>query len=171
MSIGFGVEQIGTAFGIILVVSGLIGTYGGGRLCARLSATAVEPRIAALRFTAFSTLLAAPLVAFAFSTTDRTVFLTACFFAELLVFAGTAPLNTVIVQSAPIGLVTFTQGVTILAINLLGFLPAPLCIGALADLSGSLSVGLQITALALVGAAAVWLKGPEVCEGRRCSGG
>ena len=158
VSIGFGVDEIGTAFGLILVVTGFLGTYGGGRLCERLMVGARDPQAGALCYTAVSTMLAAPFVALAFSTTDRSVFLGCCFLAELLVFAGTAPLNTVIVQSAPAGLVTFTQGITILSINLLGYLPSPMLIGVVADQSGSLGTGMQLATIALLLAGTVWLR-------------
>lgn len=172
VSIGFAVDEIGTAFGLILVVTGLFGTYGGGRLCEKLTAGTRDPRAGALRYTALSTMLAAPFVAIAFSTSDRSVFLGCCFLAELLVFAGTAPLNTVIVQSAPPGLVTFTQGITILSINLLGYLPSPMLIGVVADQSGSLGFGMQLATIALLLAGIVWLRskgigtqrGPENCQ-------
>jgi hypothetical protein len=73
-----------------------------------------------------------------------------------LIFAGVAPLNSLIVARAPSGYEAFTQGVTIFAIQLFGGFLGPVVIGSLADMTGSLAQALQGTTVALLLSGAVW---------------
>jgi hypothetical protein len=90
-------------------------------------------------------------------------FFAACFVAQIALFAGVAPLNTVLVSRAPKGLEALTQGVTIFLIQLLGAALAPVVIGWGADVldrSGrgdvALSYALQIATLAMAISGFVW---------------
>lgn len=103
-----------------------------------------------------TTLFAVPFLAITFLAHSSTLFLAGCFFAELLIFAGVAPLNSVIVASAPKGYESFTQGITIFSIQLFGGFLGPVVIGALADASGSLALALQGTSVALLLSAVIW---------------
>jgi hypothetical protein len=111
-------------------------------------------------FVAVTALLAAPFLALAFLTANHALFLTAAFLAELFVFAGVGPINTIIVTESPAGLVTLTQGLTIFALNLFGAFAAPSIVGWLADGLG-LPTALLITADALLICGLLWWMGME----------
>jgi hypothetical protein len=87
------------------------------------------------------------------------VFLAACFVAQIALFAGTAPLNSVLVARAPSGLEALTQGVTIFAIQLFGGALGPILVGAVVDILSrhffsdgklALACALQLTTIAMV---------------------
>lgn len=158
--IGFNSATISQVFGIALVTTGIIGTMAGGYLSARLAARAADPIRAMLWFVAITSAMGVPLVAAAFMSQDHTTFLTLCVLAELCIFAGVGPINSVIVLSAPPGTVTMTQGLSILALNLGGALIAPLLIGTLAD-RFELGSAMQVTTLGLAIAAIVWGAGAK----------
>lgn len=155
---GFGYEQTNMVFGIILVLTGLIGTLVGGRLSTRYLERSPNKIRTLFLFTAYSAALGIPFLAACFAVTNATLFFASCAVAELVIFAGTAPLNALIVLAAPPGLTTLTQGVTIATINLVGALLAPLLIGAAADLI-SLPAGLQLATVSLTGAVLLWWRG------------
>lgn len=156
--LGFSLDEISRWFGAILVAAGFAGTLGGGRLASRLAARGGNSIRSLFLFTGISSLLAVPFLYAAFSVQDRSVFLLLCFVAEVLIFSGTAPVNALIVSICPAALVTLTQGVTILAINAAGALPAPLIVGRLADVS-SLRDALQLLAVAIMFSGLIWTSG------------
>ncbi|MBX7137165.1 MAG: MFS transporter [Oligoflexia bacterium] len=157
-SIGFTLGEVGSYFGIILVVSGMLGTWGGGRIASHFAARSPNQLQSLLLFSGMTALLGVPFLVLAFSSSNQAIFLLGCFLAELLVFAGTAPINSILVVSCPAALVTLTQGFTILAINLLGALPAPIIVGAIWHAS-SLRLGMLSLALVLCGCAVIWTVG------------
>jgi MFS family permease len=156
-SLGLSQAASASYFGAILVVTGLCGTVGGGFLASRLAIGAEDTVRPLIRFVGWSTLMAAPFLGISFLATTSAVFLGACFLAELLIFAGVAPLNSVIVARAPRGYEAFTQGVTIFAIQLFGGFAGPVMIGLMADKLGNLSWALQGTTAALLVSGAIWL--------------
>lgn len=153
-------------FGINLAVTGFIGAFFGGQLASRLVRNSSTPVGGLLRFVGISTLLGVPALAVAFIVRSPELFLILCFVAQIALFAGTAPLNSVLVARAPAGLEAFTQGITIFAIQLFGGALAPIIIGGAADLliasgvsdaQGSLALALQIASLAMAGSGIVWM--------------
>lgn len=158
VALGFEIDSISRSFGLILVVSGIIGTVGGGRLASYLAQRSGDTNGTLLRFIGVSAIVAAPAMFAAFWVTDRTAFLAWCFIAEVVVFASTAPVNSLIVVNAPRGAETLTQGVTIFCLNCLGALPAPIILGQLAD-SFSLPLSMHVASAILLLSGVVWLAG------------
>jgi MFS family permease len=156
ISVGLSDTDASTYFGIILVATGLLGTLGGGMLASRIAAKSENPQASLLRFVTYSTIVAVPFLALCFLAKSHSMFLAGCACAELLIFAGVAPLNSLIVARAPNGYEAFTQGVTIFAIQLFGGFLGPVVIGGLADMTGSLAQALQGTTVALLFSGAVW---------------
>jgi hypothetical protein len=162
VSLGLSEAQAATYFGLILVFSGLLGTIGGGYLASHLAKRSElhsgEWVVAGLlKFVAFTTLLAVPFLGASFISDSVLLFLMGCFLAEVLIFAGVAPLNSVIVSRAPVGFEGLTQGLTIFAIQLGGGFCGPVLIGLLADLQWGLRLALQGTTLALLASGLVWV--------------
>jgi predicted MFS family arabinose efflux permease len=155
-NLGLSDAAASTSFGVILVVTGLAGTLGGGFLASRLVSRSSNTVRDLTRFVAYTTLLGVPFLGLCFLAKSIPLFLLGCFLAELLIFAGVAPLNSVIVARAPVGFESFTQGVTILSIQLFGGFVGPVFVGALTDLTGSLALALQVTTAALLLSGLAW---------------
>lgn len=154
-SLGFSLEQVGTRFGITLVVSGLLGTVGGGWLSSFIAGRFQSRERAMLLFCAITAGISCPLLLAALETPSKELFIFLCFVAELFIFAGTAPVNSLLVTVVPPSLVGATQGLSIAAINLLGSFLAPLMVGLIAD-SFSLRWGLHLCTIALALSGIVW---------------
>lgn len=176
VSLGLSEAQAATYFGVILVASGLLGTLGGGYLASYFAKGGDIQGVdiqgggggtiaSLLKFVAFTTLLAVPFLGASFIFNSVSLFLAGCFLAEVLIFAGVAPLNSVIVSRAPLGYEAFTQGFTIFAIQLGGGFLGPVLIGLLADLTGGLRLALQGTTVALLASAIVWGMGWRMLGG------
>ena len=165
-TIGFQNREITVYFGIILVVAGFAGTIGGGKIITTRALKTSDPSDALLRYIGVVSLVATPLLAAAFLVQDHMIFLALCFFAELLIFSTVAPVNAVIVQAAPPQLVTLTQGTTILAINLLGSLPAPWLVGTVSDHYG-VPLGMQVSSVGLLLSGILWWKGTACLRSMR----
>ena len=160
-SIGFSLDDINLYFGAILVVSGFLGTIVGGRISASLAERSGRPVQTMLRFIGLTAVLATPFLFAVFFMKSKLLFLALCFIVETLVFAGTAPVNSVIVSTSPRGLVTLTQGVTIFLLNLFGALLGPWSIGLLADVTG-LASAMQMTTAALFLSGILWIIGSRL---------
>lgn len=155
VQIGFDIEAINLYFGGILVIAGFLGTTGGGLIASRMARRSADPARFMMVFVAIGAVASVIPLAAAFLVESHNAFLICCFLAELLIFAGVAPINSVIVLGAPGNLVTLTQGVTIFALNLFGAFLAPIVVGRVADDFG-LATGLQLCSAAMFAAGAVW---------------
>jgi predicted MFS family arabinose efflux permease len=165
--LGMGAEDAAKYFGYNLAVTGFIGALGGGQLASRLVKGSSMQVRGLLLFVAITTLIGVPFLSGAFLSSSPRLFFVLCFVAQIALFAGTAPLNSVLVARAPNGLEAFTQGITIFAIQLFGAAFAPVIIGGFADLllsviglpeARALALGLQISSVAMVLAGVVWLR-------------
>ena len=163
-SLGLSAAAASTSFGVILVITGLLGTLGGGFLGSRLAEATSDPVSSLMRFVAWSTLIGVPFLVVCFLARTSGLFLGGCFLAELLIFAGVAPLNSVIAARAPDGYGALTQGVTIFAIQLFGGFLGPVAIGALTDLTGSLALAMQGTSVALLCSGYLWWRASRLIE-------
>jgi MFS family permease len=166
-NLGMAPEDAAKYFGYNLAVTGFIGALGGGQLASRMVKRSTMQVRGLLLFVALSTLLGVPFLSGAFLSSSAVVFFVLCFVAQITIFAGTAPLNSVLVARAPGGLEAFTQGMTIFAIQLFGSALAPVLIGCLADLlldtmglseARALALGLQVSSIAMLLAGLVWLR-------------
>jgi len=141
------------SFGTIVVITGFIGTFVGGWLgdyCARYS------RQAYLWLSAIATLVAAPFVWMALTSTSHTLYLAYMVTAQLCLFLSTGPVN-----AATVNLVAPTERATAIAlevfvIHLLGDALSPPLIGALSD-HFSLAQAVKIVPIAVVIGGCIWV--------------
>jgi MFS family permease len=141
------------SFGAIVVITGFIGTFVGGWLgdyCAKYS------RRAYLWLSAIATLVAAPFVWMALTTSSHTVYLASMVWAQLCLFLSTGPINAAIIN-----LVSATERATaialgVFAIHLLGDALSPPLIGALSD-QFSLAQAVKIVPIAVVIGGCIWI--------------
>jgi MFS family permease len=141
------------SFGTIVVVTGFIGTFVGGWLG---DYWAKYSRQAYLWLSAIATLIAAPCVWFALTTTSHTAYVTWMVAAQLCMFLSTGPVNAAIIN-----LVSATERATaialsVFAIHVLGDVPSPFLIGALSDAS-SLESAVKIVPIAVFIGGCIWI--------------
>jgi MFS family permease len=152
---GVAVAQAGEFFGAVLVVAGLVGTMIGG-----FAATAWHKHNpAGYAWTlGLSVLVAVPLAFGAFladSTVWSMAFLAGAMF---FLFLPTGPVNTLILETAPVNLRVSAMAVSIFTIHLFGDMWSPEIVGRLADsFAGSLQKAVLILPVALILASALWL--------------
>ena len=139
-------------FGAIVVVTGFVGTFAGGWLGDLLLRRSAQ---AYLWLSGGSALLAAPLAWVVFTDPRPAVYLPAVVVAELLIFASTGPVNSVILNVVKPGERATAVALSILAIHLLGDVPSPPLIGLISDHS-SLARGVLVVPVAILLAGAIW---------------
>lgn len=140
-------------FGAIVVVTGFIGTFGGGWLgdwWLKRSSSGY------LWVSGIATLLAAPAAAVAFMASSKPLYMTGIVVTELLLFASTGPINSAIVNLVEPGERATAVALSILSIHLLGDVPSPPLIGAISDAT-SLQSAFRLLPIAIAVAGFIWL--------------
>jgi MFS family permease len=148
-------------FGLVAVVSGIVGTALGGTLADRGLPKDVEQERRVRRFLRFSALTSAIALPAAFAllfAPTPTTFFVSIFICETALFASTSPINVVILGSVPPGLRTTAMAVSIFSIHALGDFLSPPMVGKLADIT-SLRNALSILPIAIAICAVVWWLG------------
>jgi MFS family permease len=134
-------------FGSVTVVAGAIGTIVGGRMADRalrglpdvpVDAPHTDHRNklaanAQLRVCAIGVAIAFPLSAAAFFAPSPMLFFVLVGIAEVGLFLSTAPINAILLRTAPVYLRASAMAVAIFAIHLFGDLWSPTIIGVLLD--------------------------------------
>jgi MFS family permease len=152
---GVTVDQAGEFFGAVLAVAGLGGTMIGG-----FAATAWQKRNrAGYAWTLGLSVLAAVPLAFgaflAVSTFWSMSFLAAAMF---FLFLSTGPVNTLILETAPVNLRASAMAISIFMIHLFGDILSPVIVGWLSEsFGGNLQKAVLILPVALIVASALWL--------------
>lgn len=140
-------QQANFWFGVVTVVAGAIGTIVGGRMADRAiralpqvpeGASHDHPanRLAAnaqLRVCALGVALAFPLTAAAFVVPDAWMFFALAGVAEVGLFLSTAPINAILLRTAPVFMRASAMAVAIFAIHLFGDLWSPALLGLFLD--------------------------------------
>ena len=159
-SFALDVARGNTIFGMITVVSGIIGTLSGGWLGDRFQKRTPKGY---LYVSAVGFLLGAPLMILALTTSNLKICLSAIFLAELCLFLNTGPLNTMLVNVVAPSRRAMGFAINIFMIHALGDAISPAIIGYFSDMWG-LSRALLITPAAVVVAAVFSLKGGQFVE-------
>lgn len=163
-SFGLEVARGNTIFGMITVVSGIVGTLAGGWLGDRFQRRSPAGY---LHVSAVGFILGVPLMILALTTASLPICLGGIFAAELFLFLNTGPLNTVLVNVVAPGRRAMGFAINIFAIHALGDAISPAIIGVLSDRWG-LSTALLITPLAVLAAGGFAFRGGRfVAEDQR----
>ena len=152
---GVPVDRAGEFFGAVLVVAGLLGTLIGG-----FAATAWHKRNpAGYAWTLGLSVLAAVPLAFGAFLVASSLWSMACLAAAMfLLFLPTGPVNTLILETAPVNLRASAMAISIFTIHLFGDMWSPEIVGHLADAAGgSLQKAVLILPVALIVASVLWL--------------
>ena len=139
-------------FGVIVVATGLIGTFGGGWLGDTLLRRTGQ---AYLWLSGITALLAAPLVFVALTSKEPTIYWSAMVGSQLLLFASTGPVNSVIVNVVPAGMRATAVAGSIFCIHVLGDVPSPWLVGWLSGRS-SLGQAVMVVPGAVLIAGILW---------------
>jgi len=134
------------------VVTGFLGTYGGGWLGDRLLRRSQD---AYLWVSGVATLAAAPLTLAALAAPAPPVYWTAMVAAELLLFASTGPINSTIVNVVSPHMRATAVAVSIFTIHVLGDVPSPSLVGAISD-ARSLGEAVLIIPVAVLVGGIIW---------------
>jgi sugar phosphate permease len=155
-----------TQFGAILVVTGFVGTFLGGWLGDRWLRRNAQ---AYLWLSGLTTLVAAPLAYVVFTDPRREVYMTAVILAEVLLFASTGPINSVILNVVAPAERASAVALSILTIHTLGDVPSPPLIGAISD-SSSLDQAVLIVPVAIAISGVLWCTEAAMAGRSRPSG-
>ncbi|MDP9194083.1 MAG: MFS transporter [Acidobacteriota bacterium] len=139
-------------FGLMVIVTGFVGTFLGGWLGDRLLA---KTRQSYLWVSGIATLLAAPITLLGLMHQDKVVYIAALSVAQVLIFMCTGPINCAIVNVvSPLERAT-AVGLSVFAMHVLGDIPSPVLIGAISDAT-SLDRGILIVTVAILAAGLIW---------------
>ena len=154
-------EAATVQFGLVVVVTGFVGTFAGGFVGDALLKRTKE---AYLWVSGVATLLSVPFAFVALTVPNPRVYLPALIVAQLLVFASTGPINSAIVNDV----LPWQRATAVAACNftihVLGDVPSPPLLGALSDASSLQSAVLLVPIAFLVGGT-IWTWG--ALSGRR----
>jgi len=139
-------------FGAIVVVTGFVGTYGGGWLGDRLLRVSQH---AYLWVSGLVTLLAAPLTLAALAAPQPGIYWPAIVAAELCLFASTGPINSAIVNAVSPHMRATAVALSIFAIHILGDVPSPSLVGVISD-ARSLGQAVLIIPVAVLLGGLIW---------------
>jgi len=150
---GMSPTQAGFYLAALIAVAGLVSTFAGG-----FAATAWRKRNAAAYSLTLglSTLAAVPFAAWAFMGGTRTALLFGLAAAILLLFLGTGPVNTLILETVPLNLRASAMALSIFMIHLFGDFWAPEMLGHLSDWFG-LRRAVLVLPLALLLGGGLWM--------------
>jgi len=143
------------SFGIIVVITGFVGTFAGGWLgdfCARYTQRAY------LWISAAATLAAVPFAWLALTVAAPRTYLVCMVAAQLLMFLSTGPINATIVNIVRPTQRASANALGVFSIHLLGDVPSPLLIGLISTHS-SLQQGVKLVPLAILVSGVIWIFG------------
>ena len=151
---GYSVEAAGGVMGPIIVVAGLAGTAIGGWLAQRWSKKTSK---ALYLVPALSAALTVPPAVLCFFG-PKPVVVPALALSVFLIFLGTGPVNAATLNAAPPGLRATAMAGQLFVIHVLGDMPSSKIIGMVSD-HFNLRIGLGVTLISMVAAAAVFVAG------------
>jgi sugar phosphate permease len=140
-------------FGTIVVITGFVGTFVGGWMGDYF---AKNSRQAYLWLSAAATLIAAPFVWLALTTTSTTMYTVYMVTAQLCLFLSTGPINAAIINLVIASERATAIALSVFAIHVLGDAISPLIVGAISDAS-SLATAMQILPVAVLVGGFVWV--------------
>lgn len=143
------------SFGLIVVITGFVGTFAGGWLGDFL---ARYTQRAHLWISAAATLAAVPFAWLALTVASPRTYLVCMVVAQLLMFLSTGPINAAIVNLVLPTQRASANALGVLAIHVLGDVPSPLLIGLISAHS-SLEQGVKLVPVAILVGGLIWIFG------------
>ncbi len=150
---GISRSEATVSFGSIVVVTGFVGTFIGGWMGDYF---ARRSRQAHLYLSAVATLIAAPFVWMALTTSSHSLYQFYMVTAQLCLFLSTGPINAAIVNLVIASERATAIALSVFAIHLLGDALSPFMVGALSDLF-TLGQAVRILPVAVLIGGFVWI--------------
>jgi MFS family permease len=150
---GISRSEATVSFGTIVVVTGFVGTFIGGWMGDYF---ARRSRQAHLYLSAVATLIAAPFVWMALTTSSHSLYQFYMVTAQLCLFLSTGPINAAIVNLVIASERATAIALSVFAIHLLGDALSPFMVGALSDLF-TLGQAVRILPVAVLIGGFVWI--------------
>jgi MFS family permease len=158
-------------FGVIAVVTGVIGALLGGWIGDRYAAknhgakTADDnASLGYLRVCAWTTLIGAPLSLIAILSSSGNAFFEWTFPAEIALFMSSSPINAVILRSVPVERRASAMALSVFVIHLLGDLWSPPLIGFIADRT-RMQTAMWLVPVAFLISGIIWFKRAPAAHG------
>jgi MFS transporter, Spinster family, sphingosine-1-phosphate transporter len=152
---GLPLDRADNFFGAVLVVAGLLGSLAGGFLATWWHRRTPAGYAFLLSLSMFCAVPVSFYALLAAGARDSMIFLGLSIF---FIFFSTGPVNTLILETAPVNVRSSAMAVSIFLIHLFGDMPSPEIVGRLADrLAGDLRTALLLLPVALACAGALWL--------------
>jgi MFS transporter, Spinster family, sphingosine-1-phosphate transporter len=150
---GISRSEATVSFGTIVVVTGFIGTFIGGWMGDYFARRSNQ---AHLYLSAVATLVAAPFVWMALTTSSHSLYQFYMVTAQLCLFLSTGPINAALVNLVIASERATAIALSVFAIHLLGDALSPFMVGALSDLF-SLGQAVRILPVAVLIGGFVWI--------------
>lgn len=151
---GMDQKAAGDFFGIVLFVSGIVGTFLGGFTASALNKKFKNSYSVCL---AISTGLALPFIVLALTTHDPFLVKVAIAVGVFSLFLSTGPVNTIAISSVPANVRASAMAGQIFLIHAFGDVWSPYIVGKVSAAHGdNLTTGLSITPWALLVATILW---------------
>jgi len=150
---GISRSEATVSFGTIVVITGFVGTFIGGWMGDYFTR---RSRQAHLYLSAVATLIAAPFVWMALTTSSHSLYQFYMVTAQLCLFLSTGPINAAIVNLVIASERATAIALSVFAIHLLGDALSPFMVGALSDLF-SLGQAVRILPVAVLIGGFVWI--------------
>lgn len=131
---GIGKTAAAVTLGIVVLIAGAVGTFGGGWLADKL-ATGDDARRQRIYFIvcAVGTLLSVVPLLTALVSDSIYLFLPAIFLTVLLLFTNNAPFHAILLQSVPVSVRSFAIALNIVTIHTFGDAISRFAVGVLSD--------------------------------------
>ena len=153
---GMDLAEAGSIVGTATVIGGLGGTIVGGLLADRLGKLTRNPYFA---LSGLSMAVAAGLSVVALQVSGKAAVMAAMIAAQFCLWCYNGPINAILVNCVPSSLRARAFSLSILSIHLFGDAISPPIVGKIADITGSLSLGIALVPVTLGAGALVWLVG------------
>jgi MFS transporter, Spinster family, sphingosine-1-phosphate transporter len=127
---GLSEDRANILLGLIILVSGTIGTFGGGWFADRLATKVRSPYFLICGFGSLLSIVPAIL---ALNSNSQMIYMPAIFFTVLLLFVGNAPINTIVINSVPMSMRATAVALNIVAIHTFGDAISRSTVGIIAD--------------------------------------
>lgn len=156
---GWSVEKSTITFGMIVVISGLLGTLGGGWVAQKMGGSSRS----CMKLCGICMAIAAPTSLVALYCDNHVLAMTGLFISSLFSFATQGPVNAVILNSVTAPLRPYAVGSSVLLIHALGDVPSPWLIGVISDSAWGMPISMSLIPIAMAISCVIWL-----IAGRRC---
>jgi len=158
---GITAGEAGIVFGVLVIVTGILGTLAGGKLTDRFQERWPDVGV---WLSGVTLLASAPVVAWTLATATISRAYVGVFIALLLLFVNTSPVNALLVSSLPAGIRATGLAFSVLFVHLFGDAISPELVGRRSDALGGTGDALAralrfvVPALVLSGAALWWAR-------------